>query len=386
MTRAQSNQKRMAELLSGSTPVSATAVASAVNEFFTRRATLAPTTIASYRNGSDAFLQWTSVAGVVTTEAITAKNLMDFRAWWAVRPAQAPASGPNVGRGQRVHTTKTRSPLTINRGLRVVRSMLNEWRIIGATPKLTSDLIRDTIRFEKRHKALPHFLRLDEIRTLVDAALAHDAAKFTLTRAEHSGSVEAGCTPRYAPITPVVLMALLTGCRFGELAAMRWSAVSPESREIVLSHTETKTRQGRRIDLTPTPLLAHMLASIKQFKVGDFCLGMYAPLRRDIAEAARKRLIKKFQAPKFTWHDLRRTSGTLLTCAPGIYGGASAFLSAKRLGHSVAVAEAHYVGAVTNLDKTASTLEAVMGLSAEQFEQAAARWREYSREHRGGLG
>ncbi len=360
--------QRRSELLSGAAMVAATDLASAVAEFFTRRATLKKVTLASYRNGTDGFLAWARSAGLDTTEAITPRHLLDFRAWWAVRPALVPATGER--RGQRQVAEKRRSPLTINRGLGVVRAMLNEWRMIGATPKLSTDLIRDALKFEKRHRSLPHFLRLHEISSLVEAALRHDAETFALTRAEHNGGAEPGTTRRYPPITPLVLMALLTGCRFGELASLRWSNVSLADNEIVLSYEQTKTRQARRIDLTPTPMLAMLLRAMETIRSGGYCLGGAEPLRRDMAEAARKRLIQKYGAPRFTWHDLRRTCGTYLTCAPGIYAGASAYLSAKRLGHSVAVAEAFYVGAVTNVDKSASTLEAVMGLKREQFERA----------------
>ncbi len=84
--------------------------------------------------------------------------------------------------------------------------------------------------------------------------------------------------------------------------------------------------------------------------------------RRDVAESARKRLVKEYGAPGFSWHDLRRTCGTFLTCAPSIYGAASAFLSAKRLGHSVVVSEKHYAGATT-IAPEHKTLEATLGIA-----------------------
>ncbi|CAG0950731.1 hypothetical protein PLCT2_00179 [Planctomycetaceae bacterium] len=40
------------------------------------------------------------------------------------------------------------------------------------------------------------------------------------------------------------------------------------------------------------------------------------------------------------------------------------------MGQSVAVADAFYVGALTNIDKSATTLETAMGLKVEHFEQA----------------
>ena len=75
---------------------------------------------------------------------------------------------------------------------------------------------------------------------------------------------------------------------------------------------------------------------------------------------ARRVLIRSSDAPPFTWRMLRRTSGTFLTCAPAIFGAASAFLSAKRLGHTVRIAEKHYAGALAGIPREARTLSAAM--------------------------
>lgn len=55
-----------------------------------------------------------------------------------------------------------------------------------------------------------------------------------------------------------------------------------------------------------------------------------------------------------------------LTSAPAIYGAASAFMSAKRLGHSVTVAEKHHVG-IVKVSPEARTIEQAM-----QVERAGA--------------
>ncbi|MBP9893163.1 MAG: hypothetical protein KBG84_14770, partial [Planctomycetes bacterium] len=92
--------QRRAELLSGAELIAATDLAGAVAEFYTRRATLKSSTLAGYRNGTDGFLSWARSAGLATTEVITPRHLLDFRAWWAVRPAMVPASGERRGQRQ----------------------------------------------------------------------------------------------------------------------------------------------------------------------------------------------------------------------------------------------------------------------------------------------
>ncbi len=360
--KSESVRQRRAALAAGAALATSTGPEDAVAGFFARRATLKTVTLASYRNGSDAFLVWSKSRGIHKIEALMPKHVMDFRAWWVARPKLRQLNGYGVGRGARSESDRKRSPLTINRGLRVVSSMLNEWRMMGLTPNLSSDAIRDALRYERRQKPLPRFLNPREVRELLSAAILHDKAKFKITRAEHAGALSPGSTARYEPIAPFVAAALLTGCRFEELASLSWQQVGWDVRQIVLTHEHTKTGQGRIIDLAPTPMLLDLLQATHAKSEGAFCFGGGAALRRALAEAARKRLTKRFGAPRFTWHDLRRTCGTYLTCAPGIYGGASAYLSAKRLGHSVVVAETHYTGALTGIDPKATTLESAMGI------------------------
>jgi hypothetical protein len=57
---------------------------------------------------------------------------------------------------------------------------------------------------------------------------------------------------------------------------------------------------------------------------------------------------------------LRSTCATYLTNAPGIFGAATVFMSARQLGHSVMVAEKHYLGVHRGIPKEAHSLEAAM--------------------------
>ena len=127
-----------------------------------------------------------------------------------------------------------------------------------------------------------------------------------------------------------------------------------------------------------TPGLKALLSALRFQSHGrGYVFGQSGPVLRSWAEAARKRLKRNYDCPPFSWQELRRTCGTYLTCASSIYGAASAFLSAKRLGHSVQVSERHYAGAITNLPATAKTIESAMGIAdlvkKEVANRAAAR-------------
>lgn len=69
---------------------------------------------------------------------------------------------------------------------------------------------------------------------------------------------------------------------------------------------------------------------------------------------------------------LRRTCGTYLTNAPGIFGSASAYRSAKQLGHSVQVAEKYYVDVARGIRREARTLEAAMQIEEQMKKVIAA--------------
>lgn len=324
---------------------------------------LAPRTIASHRGISKQFLEWCHSCGVRTTEELDQPRLEEFRRYFFARRTMASARGKGAGRGTKRKGEAGRSPSTINNALGRIRSMLNQWRRQGIIPLLNTDLIRDALRFVRARRELPYFLHKPDIRRMLEAAERHDAVTFKLTREEHDGLKPAGSTPRHEPIRPFVIASLLTGCRFNELACLRWDEVDLDAQEVILRASRTKTARARRIPLEITPSLVDLFAVMKRDAMGaPYVFGGESPFTREVADGARKRMMEQFDAPKFNWQDLRRTCGTFLTCAPGIYGGASAFMSAKRLGHSVLVAERHYVGAVSTVTRDAQCLEAAMGI------------------------
>lgn len=387
IAKSQSLADERATIASGNVVTTRTQVDDAIEAFYKAQANeLKASTLAVYREATTPFLKWSESYGVACIEDLTPAMLTEFRDWFLNRPAFVNAKGKQTGRGTREEGKRKRSPGQLNKCIRSMRTVVNYWRKRGQTPNLISDAIRDHLEFVKAPKPAPTFLRVAEIRALVEACQRHDAEAFTVTRDGEPG-------PRYQAITPFVVTALLSGMRFNELSHLRWSWVDFNAQEIRLPHDATKTGHARTISLRETPALASLLARMKMQSgecpyvfgsatTSDSGRVTFHPMRRDVAEAARRRLtaperklkgkgrnphkrkarVQSFGAPAFTWHDLRRTCGTFLTCAPSIYGGASAFLSAKRLGHSVAVAEKHYAGALNNLPVDASTLEAAMGL------------------------
>ena len=250
--------------------------------------------------------------------------------------------------------------------------LLNHWRSLGLTPELTKDAIGDALKRLPVPREDPEFLRPTQIKRLLEAAARHDSAAFAETREEHAGQRPRGTTPRHPPIAPLVVFLLLSGCRRGEALGLRWIDIDLEATdqdarvvgEIRLRAEATKTHRARTIGLEVSPVLRRLLATMKlrAHKTDVFVFGGEHPFTEDMIDSARARLQNEFGAPSFTWKLLRSTCSTYLTNAPGIWGNAAHFLSAKQLGHSVDVAERHYAGVLRSVPRNARTLEAAMAI------------------------
>lgn len=279
----------------------------AAAKYLQERHRLRESTLTQYRYSLQKFVAW------MGNKPVTQAQL---RAWRAAldRPGVAAAS--------------------VNRDLAGVSAFLNHARKSGDI-FLLSDQIKDGLeRLPKDHeKQRP--LSLAEVAQLVGAL---DGAVAGLSSVPGQGELLA----RYRAF---VLTTLLTGMRVSECLNLQPDRFEPEARRIVLRRADTKTKKGRVIDLDVSPSVIGLLA-------GALPWG----LTKNQVRALRERL-----HPAQTFKRMRVTCGTYLTCAPGIYGGSSAYMSAARLGHSVAIAEEFYVG-VVQVDPSAKTLEAALGL------------------------
>ncbi|CAG0978998.1 hypothetical protein PLCT2_01791 [Planctomycetaceae bacterium] len=312
------------------------------------------------RNGH--FLNWAEQAGVVRCDQLTPGRLADLHSYVVGLRARVPQTGKRVGRGANKPGAQGLAPASRNQALRAIRTFLNWARRRELTPELSSDAIADRLPYLKIDRPEIRWLTRSEISTLLAAAELHDKATFNYVRRGTAQSEGRDSTRTYTQIGPFVRAALLTGMRFTELAELQWSEIDLVEGTIALSPERTKTHHGRTIDLDVCPSLIPILEEMKiHAGQGSFVFGRNKAMRRDLADTARTRLSERFGSPAFTWQTLRRTCGTYLTCAPSIFGSASAFMSATRLGHSVSVAERLYLGRV-KVDPSARTLEAAMGI------------------------
>lgn len=370
IAKARELAKRRMALESGAPRATGTTITQGVALYFGDHPQLRDKTLVTYRLSTANFEAWTERAHITSLDKVGRPELLRFRAAMLKLPKRTAARRSK--RGAKHEHSKTRSIVSVNRDLRAIGTVLNYLRKMGLLPLLTSDDLTDGLERFDEPKVRPEYLRPNELRQLFEAAARHDADVFAETRDEHAGLRSVGSTPKYIPVGPLVAGTLLTGMRLGEATSVTFDEVDLDALdhdgkavgEIVLPSELTKTKHERVIGLGDvSPGLRALIAARKLAAGGK---GLVFGVGRGEAEAASKRLVREYGAPKrFCWQILRSSCDTYLTNAPGIYGGASAYQAAKRLGHSVTVAESHYFGLVRGIPREARTLEAAMQIEAE---------------------
>lgn len=250
----------------------------------------------------------------------------------------------------RLHVLRPESPheaSTKNRWLTTVGTWLRSACDAGYCPRIGHDAIRKATKRAKQPSKDIAFLRPDEQRRLLQAAIRHDA------------DAAAG---GWRPVGAFIMTLLLSGCRWAEIANLPWSEVDLVDGVLRLDCRRIKTKKSRIVTMTETPTLRALLAGLALRRGSQsLVFGDYSPTTW---ECQRVRLIERYGAPTFTANTLRRSAGTVLSCS-SVYGAAGAFLSARRLGHSVTIAERHYAGALHGLPLDARTFEDCAGIRSE---------------------
>lgn len=321
-----------------------------------------PSTVQTYSSAIRTFTTWASEVRIHRVDELTTHALASFRTHAVKLPKRAKAKGRGVGRVAVVSTDSRRSAAAIDCELRAVKSMLQSLRKAGRLPaSITRDAIAENLELLPIVNERPDPLRPAQLRALLVACERFDDV------------VADANDPDAREIGPLVVLMLLSGLRLGE--ALRLTAADVDLDELTLRVVAGKTDRERSVDLSVSPALARLLASLR------------FPLfpSRESASAARHRLIDDFGAPPFHWSTrnsrpgersaptLRSTCGCYLTCAPSIFGAASIYRAAAQLGHSVQVAERHYLGTLRRIPTTATTIEAAMGIETEIAEWLKSR-------------
>lgn len=191
--------------------------------------------------------------------------------------------------------------VTINRDLDRLRACLNvakEYKLLASVPKITHIDVQDSTRVR--------FLSADEEKRLRAALQKVDK--------------------RAAHLRPLVLLAMNTGCRRGELLSLDWQNVDLDGRMLRVTSANSKTGKQRYV-----PLNDEALKVLKQQKPA--ASGLVFPSRTGSSITHFKRsfatLMKAAKIEDFHYHDCRHHFATRLAMA-----SVDLFTVGKLLGHS----------------------------------------------------
>lgn len=127
---------------------------------------------------------------------------------------------------------------------------------------------------------------------------------------------------RTVGLYPLVMLAMMTGCRRGELVGLAWSNVDLRRNRILL--TETKNNERRQV-----PLMPQALAIVEELRT-DRRRGQLSVFGLTDAQVASRwrQALKKARIKDFRFHDLRHTCASYLA-----QHGATTNQIAEALGH-----------------------------------------------------
>lgn len=196
---------------------------------------------------------------------------------------------------------RQRAPATVNRYLAAIsacfREAMREWHWIEQTPMAA-------VGRGAESPGVVRFLSDDERVRLLRATAAHDA--------------------RW--LHPLVLLALATGARRGELLGLRWADVDLE-RGVITLHV-TKNRERRAIPVAGGALSALRAWAAARVDGAEFVFPGATPGKPLAIDAAWRDALAAAELAEFRFHDLRHSAASYLAMS-----GATAPEIAAVLGH-----------------------------------------------------
>ncbi len=217
------------------------------------------------------------------------------------------------------------APATINRDVNDLRAALAravEWRHIKAHPFASLRPLKVDA------SGVVRYLSSDESKRLARALVARDDARRAERESANRWRQERGHPPyaEFGPYTdhlhPLVVLALHTGLRRGELFALRWVDVDLEAGRLVVRGSTAKSGQTRYVELNSEAvrvLTTWQASSSTCLSEAAQASGLVFPSASgdtlDNVQSAWEALLKDATITGFRFHDLRHTFASRLVMA-----------------------------------------------------------------------
>jgi integrase len=218
---------------------------------------------------------------------------------------------------------------TVNRELSTCRAMLND--------AVVNDwLVRSPFVKAKKGELI---------------AVAHEAKRQIVLTSENEEKLLQACgTSRRRHLKAMIIAAIDTGCRQGELRRLRWSDVDLQANTLKVTSYKGKTVNRRFVPITDRLRVALLdlrtkpsVAAFRKLRTGKtadntLVFGVVDSVKKSF-DAARI----EAGIPHIRFHDLRHTAGTFLA-----HGGMNIALVAEILGHSDPKTTRRYINATVD--------------------------------------
>lgn len=209
-----------------------------------------------------------------------------------------------------------RKPATVNRDLDRIRGALSravDWNLLETHP------LRSVKRAKGVDNSRVRYLSPDEEQRLRAALDARDAARRQQRASGNTWSIERGRKRRstWSPtdytdhLAPMVLVALNTGLRRGELFGLDWSSVNLPAKRLTVTAGTAKSRVARHV-----PLNIEALDVLTRWQSRSSGVGLVFPSRHggrfDNINKGWAGLVADADLTDFRFHDLRHTFASKL--------------------------------------------------------------------------
>jgi integrase len=240
---------------------------------------------------------------------ITTESLTDYKVW-------------RLKQGSRNETHKEKKQIkltSVNRELAAMRRMMRFAYGKGWILKdifFNARVIEASSEIERKR-----LLTFDEETRLLNGCIGKHQITYTRVRKGKEEEIEATIELNNVHLRAMIILALDSGMRQGEILKLRWNDIDFENNIIHIVGTNTKTERERIAPLSERA--KNELLSIKEVKVGERPFPI-SDIKRSFATAKR---IAKIDDLHF--HDLRRTAITRW-----LQQGTSLAVAGKLAGHS----------------------------------------------------